>query len=49
MLDLIITKEQNVLVFLSDHSGEWMVYGNELYFTTDELIEEYTDLILQIE
>ncbi|HJA65449.1 MAG TPA: hypothetical protein H9955_03980 [Candidatus Mediterraneibacter cottocaccae] len=48
VLDLI-TKEQNVLVFLSDHSGEWMVYGNELYFTTDELIEEYTDLILQIE
>ena len=44
----IIASEQEVLEFLSAHPEEWQVYGNELYFTSDELIEEYRNLVLQI-
>ena len=47
ILDMIAA-EQDVLEFLSSHPGEWSVYGNELYFASDALIEEYKNLVLQI-
>ena len=38
----------DVLEFLSSHSSDWKIEGEEIQFSTEELVNQYTDLVSKI-
>lgn len=43
----ILDFEEEILDFLTKNKDDWEIKNNKIYFKTDELIKQYTDLLIE--